>query len=210
MSKTLKIDFIQGLSCIISSWPVGTRFWPLNPRRSPVGSSGFFYIWLFWKLCWEFYCVSSLSWIFQNQRYELGLPSETKQFYRLCHQIIWAQWKINKGWVGIPWYKKSNVWITAIRTTSTKISRISIIKIRICTKKTYPRIMETQMAADMFHPGSRQIWSKIPRQIKFLPHHKCTQRTLWDSGRLGRKNTLDSHLIGIIKDEYSTSPCWGT
>ena len=81
-------------------------------------------------------------------------PSETKQFSRGCNKIIWAQQKRNKGWVGICRNKKMNLWISASRTTSTTIDIIDIRKAQICANQTYPGIMETQMAADMFHPGS--------------------------------------------------------
>ena len=75
---------------------------------------------------------------------------ETKQFSRGLHKVIWSQWKGNKGWVGIHWNKKRNVWITASRTTSKTMTRIATIKTWIYTKKTHPGIMETQMAQIFF------------------------------------------------------------
>ena len=60
----------------------------------------------------------------------------------------------NQQGMGVYMPKKENwVCIDTIRTPSTTISRRGIIKTWICTKKTHPGFMETQMAADMFHPG---------------------------------------------------------
>ena len=58
--------------------------------------------------------------------------------------------------------------------------------------------METQMVADMFQPGSWWILSKMPRQRICRPPHKCTQRTILDSGILGRKEIHNTHIwLGI-------------
>ena len=114
---------------------------------------------------------------------------------------------MNKEWVGIRWNNIRHIWISASRSPSTKIARRVMIKTQICTKQTHSRFTETKRAADMFHPGSWQLWSKITRQTTCQPPHNFTQRTLRDSGRLVReKNTLVSHLIGVIKDKNSTTP----